>query len=305
MSGAPGFSVVIPAYNYAHVIERALASAVAQEYAPFEVIVINDGSTDDTDRVLAELAGRLPGPFRVIDQANAGLAAVRNRGLKEARHDWLLFLDADDELCPGALARLAGTIAAAPAARLIIGGHLADDGRRRDRITPPPVSDDPRRNLRAYLDKTLTLSNGACAMHRDLFARTAYDPALRHTEDLPVFAHVLANYPVAVSPEPVAVIHKHPDSMRHDLDAALAVGMDLEAMIFDDNGLPAWAAGDRRRYRARRAISLLKLADRHRRPDLVRRFFRVALRADWHQALHPRYLRRYLASFIRGTGDRT
>ena len=87
MSGAPGFSIVIPAYNYAHVIERALASAVAQEYAPFEVIVINDGSTDDTPAVLAALADRLPGPFRVIDQANAGLAAVRNRGLQESRHD--------------------------------------------------------------------------------------------------------------------------------------------------------------------------------------------------------------------------
>ncbi|MEO1901601.1 MAG: glycosyltransferase family A protein [Alcanivorax sp.] len=300
MNERPGFSIVIPAYNYARVIERALVSALRQDYAPFEVVVINDGSTDDTEAVLADLAARRPEPFRVVHQDNAGLAAVRNRGLREARHDWLLFLDADDELCPGALARLAETIQAHPRARLIIGGHEADDGARRDRIAPAPVSDDPRVNFRAYLDKRLTISNGACAMHRDLFAHTAYDPALRHTEDLPVFAHALARYPAAVSPAPVAVIHKHADSMRHDLDAALAVGMDLETLIFDNNGLPDWAQSERRRYRARRAISLLKLADRHGRPDLVRRFFRIALGADWRQALHPRYLRRYVASLRPG-----
>ena len=76
--------------------------------------------------------------------------------------------------------------------------------------------------------------------------------------------------------------------------------MDLETLIFDNNGLPDWAQSERRRYRARRAISLLKLADRHGRPDLVRRFFRIALGADWRQALHPRYLRRYVASLRPG-----
>ena len=98
MNERPGFSIVIPAYNYAPVIERALVSALRQDYTPFEVVVINDGSTDDTEAVLADLAARRPEPFRVVHQDNAGLAAVRNRGLREARHDWLLFLDADDEL---------------------------------------------------------------------------------------------------------------------------------------------------------------------------------------------------------------
>lgn len=298
------FSVVIPAFNYGHCLERAVTSAVSQDYPAFEVIVINDGSEDDTAQVADRLAARWPECVRVVHQANAGLSAVRNRGVDEAAFNWLVFLDADDELCPGALAALAAAAEGSPQARLVIGGHIADDGVQRVPVAPVPVrDDDPAGTLRAFLDKRLTLSNGACAMHRALFRTTGYDPALRHTEDLPVFAHVLANYPVATTDTPIAVIHKHPGSMRHDLDAALRVGMALEAAIFDDNGLPAWAQRFRRYYRARRALSLLKLADRGGRPDLVRRFFASALAADWRQALHPRYVRRYVVSFFKRNGS--
>ncbi len=298
-----GFSVVIPAFNYGHCLERAVTSAVSQDYPEFEVIAINDGSEDDTAAVADRLAARWPERVRVVHQANAGLSAVRNRGVAEAAFDWLVFLDADDEFCPGALAAMAAAAEAAPRARLVIGGHIADDGVQRTSVVPAPVSADPAEALRAFLDKRLTISNGACAMHRALFRTTGYDPALRHTEDLPVFAHVLANYPVTSTDAPITVIHKHPDSMRHDLDAALRVGMRLEAAIFDNNGLPAWAQRFRRYYRARRALSLLKLADRGGRPDLVRRFFARALAADCRQALHPRYLRRYVASFIKRNGS--
>ncbi|HEX5677047.1 MAG TPA: glycosyltransferase family A protein [Alcanivorax sp.] len=294
-----GFSVVIPAFNYGYCLERAVTSAVSQDYPEFEVIVINDGSEDDTAEVADRLAARWPERVRVVHQANAGLSAVRNRGIAEAGFSWLVFLDADDEFCPGALAAMAAAADAAPDARLVVGGHIADDGVRRTLVAPAVVSADRAETLRAFLGKRLTISNGACAMHRALFRTTHYDPALRHTEDLPVFAHVLANYPITTTDRPITVIHKHPGSMRHDLDAALCVGMALEAAIFDDNGLPTWAQRFRRYYRARRALSLLKLADRGDRPDLVRRFFASALGADWRQALHPRYLRRYVVSFFK------
>lgn len=92
-------SVVIPAYNEATRIGAALASVRAQTVAPLEVLVIDDGSADDT-AAIAEAAGA-----RVIRQPNRGLAATRNRGILEARAPWIAFLDADDQFFPEKLQR--------------------------------------------------------------------------------------------------------------------------------------------------------------------------------------------------------
>ncbi len=96
MRTAPRISVVIPAYNAAKFIARALASVQAQTVMPSEIIVVDDGSTDHTAMVVAAL----PGNVRLIRQANAGPAAARNHGAKLAEGDWIALLDADDAWLP-------------------------------------------------------------------------------------------------------------------------------------------------------------------------------------------------------------
>lgn len=296
------FSVVIPAYNYAHCLERAVKSVLSQDYPDFEVLVINDGSTDNTAEVMAGLEEASGADLRCFHQQNKGLAAVRNRGVHEANEDWLIFMDADDEMCPGALQALRNAVGSHPSARLIVGAHETDTKGVRERVSAPRVSTAREVNFRDYLNKKIGISNGACAMHRDLFATVTYESALRHTEDIPVFAHILANYDVAVTPEPLVVIHKHAGSMRNDADAAMKVGMSLEQYIFEENGLPSWADAYRRGYRARRALSLLKLAEKGGYPNLVRRFYFQALRAGPGLALQPRYVRRVITSLFKGGG---
>lgn len=88
----PSISVVIPAFNCASYISRSLNSVLEQCVSELEIIVVNDGSTDDTAAVLAGYADRI----RVVDQENQGVAAARNRGLELATGDWIAFLDADD-----------------------------------------------------------------------------------------------------------------------------------------------------------------------------------------------------------------
>jgi glycosyltransferase involved in cell wall biosynthesis len=90
-------SVVIPAHNGGKTVARAIESALAQRYDAVEVVVADDGSTDDTREVI----GRYPGRVRVARQANRGAAAARNLGLQEARGEFVAFLDADDEFLPG------------------------------------------------------------------------------------------------------------------------------------------------------------------------------------------------------------
>lgn len=115
---APRVSVVIPAYNCGPLAAEAVASALAQTAPPAEVIVVDDGSTDDT---AGHLAGFGP-PVRVVRQPNGGVAAARNRGVAEAAGDWVGFLDADDVWHPRKLEVQLAAAAARPDLGLIGAG---------------------------------------------------------------------------------------------------------------------------------------------------------------------------------------
>ena len=222
--------VVIPAYNYARTLGRAVESVLAQlDEADAQLLVIDDGSTDETPQVLEALLAKHPGRFQALRKPNGGLASVRNRGIEESAGQYLMFLDADDEMAPGALAQVAQHIATHPDSRLIIGGHWSvfEDGKRRlHAVKPLPAT--PYQRVRGYLlDKTIAISNGACAMHRDIFTVGNYPERMRNAEDIPVFAQALARVPCTVIDQPLALIYKHADSLRHDINHSVAAGVSL------------------------------------------------------------------------------
>lgn len=87
------FSVVIPLYNKEHNIKNTILSILKQSYQNFEIIVINDGSTDKSARVVNKLGDER---IRFISQENQGVSAARNKGIQEAKYEWIAFLDGDD-----------------------------------------------------------------------------------------------------------------------------------------------------------------------------------------------------------------
>lgn len=95
-------SVIIPAYNCASLLNKAVDSIFKSQLSVSEIIIINDGSADKTAIVATQLSKEYP-EVRVIDQKNAGVSAARNRGIREAVGDYLMFMDADDSLEPGSL----------------------------------------------------------------------------------------------------------------------------------------------------------------------------------------------------------
>ncbi len=103
---APTIAAVIPAYNLGPYIGRAVESALRQTRALDEILVVDDGSTDETPQILASFGGRI----RVIRQDNAGASAARNAGILAAKSDWIAFLDGDDAWLPEAISLLGGIV---------------------------------------------------------------------------------------------------------------------------------------------------------------------------------------------------
>jgi GT2 family glycosyltransferase len=95
-----GVSVIIATYNHAVSLPQTVASILQQTHPPLEVIIVDDGSTDDTEAVCADL----PSPVRYIRQENSGVSAARNRGITEARGEWVALADSDDLWAPEKLA---------------------------------------------------------------------------------------------------------------------------------------------------------------------------------------------------------
>ena len=109
------FSVIIPAYNVSSMIGRAIRSAAAQTLPPFEILVIDDCSTDHTVEVVKALGREIPSLRLLSTPANGGPSAARNAGLRAAKADWIALLDADDAWKPGRLERLSEVASATSA----------------------------------------------------------------------------------------------------------------------------------------------------------------------------------------------
>ena len=111
MADHPLVSVIIPTYNRATLVVEAVASALAQTYRDFEVLVVDDGSTDGTLKALAPFLGEVK-LLRL--SRRRGVSAARNLGIRAARSRWLAFLDSDDLWLPEKLARQMAFLAQRP-----------------------------------------------------------------------------------------------------------------------------------------------------------------------------------------------
>ncbi len=129
---SPRVSVVIPTYNRARYLVEAIESVLTQTLADREVIVVDDGSTDDTPAVIAPYLDRV----RFLRQENRGLAAARNAGIREARGEFVAFLDSDDRFDPRMLEAVLGTFGEHPEAGAVCVAEreMDEEGRPRQRV---------------------------------------------------------------------------------------------------------------------------------------------------------------------------
>lgn len=275
-------SIVIPAYNYAALLPRAINSVTAQMGEQHELIVVDDGSTDDTQAVLGRLKKELQCSFEFFYRENGGPASTRNFAISKSNGKYLVFLDADDELAPEALSLLEQHIKSNPDTRMVIGGHtsISDNGRKRSHI-PSDLPSSPFERVQDYLiNKKISLSNGACAMHCDIFTRGLYPEKFRSVEDIPIFAQALAHYPCSTLQHPLALIHKHNDSLRHQFNHAKDIGLDLVDEVFSSQRLGSEFQTLKKDFYVRRCLSLFRSAYLAGDSEMAKKYFKKALRSN-------------------------
>lgn len=206
---APRFSIVVPLYNKETEIRRALRSVVSQSVRDFEVLVINDGSTD-TSRAAAE--GVTDPRIRILDQSNAGESAARNRGIVEASGGLVAFLDGDDEWTPSFLATITRLTHLFPEAGAFSAGYSVTGSGITNSVPKRGVPRHPWEGiLPDYFRTRNVVSSSSIVVRRDVFSTAGlFRVGLRFGADLDMWFRIAARYPIAYSTHFGAVVHARP-----------------------------------------------------------------------------------------------
>ncbi len=202
----PEVTVLISVFNGERFLRETLDSLLAQDFGDFEVLIINDGSTDGTSSILAEYTA--DARFRVIDQENRGLVYSLNRGLEAARADLIARLDADDIAMPRRLSRQVEFMKDHPEVALL-GSAITlidENGRTLKDVVYPTGSDLVKSSLSRYC----AVAHPSVMMRRTpVLGLGGYRPAFRHAEDYDLWLRIAERHSIDNLKEPLVLYRQH------------------------------------------------------------------------------------------------
>ena len=200
MTYFPMVSVIIPTYNRAEMLPGAIDSVLGQDYPYFELIVVDDGSTDETPRLLERYKDRIT----VMRRENAGVSAARNLGIGEAKGELIAFLDSDDYWMAEKLSIQAAWFEKNPMAMIC---QTEEIWMRNNRRVNPKVKHKKRAGDIFIPSLSLCLvSPSAVMVRRELFNEVGlFDPDLPACEDYDLWLRVACRFPVGLIEKPLAV----------------------------------------------------------------------------------------------------
>jgi glycosyltransferase involved in cell wall biosynthesis len=206
-------SVIIPTFNSARFLPEAIDSVLVQTFRDFEVIVVDDGSTDETE----SLMGKYGAPVRYIRQANCGVAAARNRGIEESLGRYVAFLDADDTWYGDKLERQLAALRSNPQHRACYTAFTACDAD----LSPLYIIRSRRRG--STLRDLLLLGNvvatpSTVLCERSLFETVSgFDPALSLCADWDMWVRLAAHTEFLYLDEPTVTYRRHDSNMSRNV----------------------------------------------------------------------------------------
>lgn len=228
------FSVVIPLYNKAGTIRRTLESILAQSYPHFEIVVVDDGSQDDGAGIVAAMD--LPA-IRLVRKENGGPGSARNRGIREARNPWIVFLDADDLMLEGALERFAEALEADPKADMVVGNFVLVNGNETRPYHTAPLKTEVRNPFFEWFMKRLMPCAGTYACRKDILSRHPYKEELRRSEDTEVLFNVFREAKIVRID---AVVMSYQRDYSLESRKKTGIGQDFQGHLSFDSWKPLW-----------------------------------------------------------------
>lgn len=274
----PFFSVIVPTFNRVDMLPRAVASVLAQEFADLELLIVDDGSTDDTPAVLAALDDPR---VRVLRQANGGVSSARNLGLSRARGEAVTFLDSDDESHPEWLSVFAAVLKdprvgiATAGARVI---HRTQDGTKLDAdlLLPQPLGP-------VYCHQRISYTAGTLATRRKLLLSiSGYAEAVRFAENAEMAMRLVPaclerGLEVVAVHRPLVIYHRDASAWSAGRAAFESMRAGAE-YILDHHGdrILELSPGSYANYRGVAAVNAARLSDMR----AARRHLLAAIRAE-------------------------
>ncbi len=206
-------SVIIPDYNQAHFIRDAIDSVLRQTYNDYEIIVVDDGSTDDSSVVVAEYGDQV----HYIHQPNQGLSAARNTGIAASRGQLIALLDSDDAWLPDYLVTMVTALGANPQAGAAYAGWQYMDSLGRDlpQSSTRVVAPEEFRSTLAF--GNFLVPSGVLVRRQCFDEHGLFDTQLRAVEDRDMWLRIAETYPVVGVPQVLVRYRTHGENMTKDL----------------------------------------------------------------------------------------
>jgi glycosyltransferase involved in cell wall biosynthesis len=219
----PRVSVIVPAYNAAAYLPDAIDSVVRQTYTDWELVVVDDGSVDNTRSLVGSYGARLQDKLRYVYQPNRGLPAARNAAIRNSRGEFIALLDADDRCMPRRLELSVAALDRHPRAGLVHGrvtridvaGNLID----RPQLDSRYLSGNIKRHL--YTRRAHIFCPTAMFRKHCITAVGYFDETMRATEDRDMWFRIAEKFEVAFVDEVLSQYRLSPSAMSRDLNRML------------------------------------------------------------------------------------
>lgn len=207
-------SVIIPCYNQGHYLKESIGSVLAQTYQPIEIVVVDDGSTDNT----YEIAKTYPS-VKYVYQENGGLSAARNTGIDNSMGDFLVFLDSDDWLLPEAIAVNIEHLQENPEAVFVSGSHkkISADG-----VIPEIRTQISLKPYHQLLHQNYIGMIAAVMFRRAIFNQYRYDTSLHSCEDYDLYLKIARDNVVINHTQDIALYRIHSNSISGNISVMLS-----------------------------------------------------------------------------------
>jgi glycosyltransferase involved in cell wall biosynthesis len=227
---APFISVIIPTFNRLDLLKETIQSVRNQTYEDFEIVVVNDGSTDGTGAWLREQAN-----LRVVEQSNSGIAASRNKGASVARGAWLAFLDHDDLWSPDKLSIQAEFVRDNPDVALVSARHVRLGTSYSQPRRPQWIKGDLL--IKEYSESFIHTSS--VMIRRDVFdSIEGFPTRYRFADEFDVWLKIAAEYPIAHYSGPVVFIRFYESNTSHNRLGVRSDTYDILLKNYDPHRIP-------------------------------------------------------------------